>query len=34
VLAIFAIWAAVVGFAELHHEFWRDGVRALSLAWT
>jgi hypothetical protein len=31
-LAIFAAWAAVVAFAELHHQFWRDEVRALSLA--
>ena len=31
-LVIFAAWAAVVAVAELHHEFWRDEVRALSLA--
>jgi hypothetical protein len=31
-LAIFAAWAAMVGVAELHHQFWRDEVRALSLA--
>ena len=31
-LAIFAVWAAVVAFAELHHDFWLDEVRALSLA--
>src|SRR5262245_6523773 len=29
---IFAAWAAMVVVAELHHEFWRDEVRALSLA--
>src|SRR6516162_9288025 len=31
-LAIFAAWAAIVGVVELHHQFWRDEVRALSLA--
>ena len=30
--AIFAVWAAMVVVAELHHEFWRDEVRALSVA--
>jgi len=30
--AIFAAWAAIVVVAELHHEFWRDEVRALTLA--
>jgi len=31
-LAIFAAWAVMVGIAELHHQFWRDEVRALTLA--
>jgi len=31
-LAIFAVWAAIVALAEFHHQFWRDEVRALSLA--
>jgi len=30
--AIFAAWAAIVAVGELHHVFWRDEVRALSLA--
>src|SRR6266446_6186259 len=29
---IFAAWAAIVAVGQLHHEFWRDEVRALSLA--
>src|SRR6516165_10644318 len=31
-LVIFAAWAAIVAVGELHHVFWRDEVRALSLA--
>lgn len=31
-LAIFTAWAAMVTVGELYHEFWRDEVRALSLA--
>jgi hypothetical protein len=31
-LAIFVVWAAVVTVAASRHEFWRDEIRALSLA--
>src|ERR687888_2265643 len=31
-IAIFVSWAAVVAVGVLHHEFWRDEVRALTLA--
>jgi hypothetical protein len=31
-LAILAVWAAVAGYLAWHHVFWRDEVRALSLA--
>ena len=31
-LAIFATWTAMVMVGELYHEFWRDEVRAFSLA--
>jgi len=31
-LGIVFIWALLVGFLLLHHAFWRDEVRALSLA--
>src|SRR5437899_8820678 len=30
--AIFAAWGAIVAVGLLHHAFWRDEVRALSLA--
>jgi hypothetical protein len=30
--AIFAAWGAIVAVGQLHHAFWRDEVRALSLA--
>jgi hypothetical protein len=30
--AIFAAWGVMVAVAQLHHEFWRDEVRALTLA--
>ncbi len=32
VLAILCLWLAVVIFTETKHEFWRDEVRALSIA--
>ena len=31
-LVIFTAWAAIVAVGLLHHAFWRDEVRALSLA--